>query len=82
MRDYLVYVRDEARTRFDAGLAARDAAFDIALGDYAGWGDAERIAVNVATLYREFAGDPEAGQRRRALRADGRALARAEAVTT
>lgn len=58
VRAYLVYVRDEARKRFDAGLSVRDAAFDIALGDYAAWGDAERIAVNVATLYREFAGDP------------------------
>lgn len=58
VRDYLAYVRAEARRRFDAGLSAREAAFDIALGDYASWGDAERIAVNVATLYREFAGDP------------------------
>lgn len=57
VRGYLVHVRDEARKRFDAGLSARDAAFDVALGDYATWGDAERIAVNVATLYREFAGD-------------------------
>ena len=57
VRAYLVYVRDEARKRFDAGLSARDAAFDIALGDYGAWGDAERIAVNVATLYREFAHD-------------------------
>ena len=57
MRDYLDYIRGEARKRFDAGLSARDAAFDIALGDYASWGDAERIAVNVATLYREFAND-------------------------
>lgn len=58
VRDYLGYVRDEARKRYDAGLSARDAALDIALGDYASWGDAERIAVNVATLYREFSGDP------------------------
>ncbi len=57
VRDYLDYIRREARSRFDAGLSARDAAFDIALGDYASWGDAERIAVNVATLYREFARD-------------------------
>jgi glyoxylase-like metal-dependent hydrolase (beta-lactamase superfamily II) len=57
VRNYLVFIRSEARLRFDAGLSARDAAFDIALGDYASWGDAERIAVNVATLYREFAGD-------------------------
>lgn len=58
VRDYLAYVRAEARRRYDAGLSARDAAFDIALGEYASWGDAERIAVNVATLYREFSGDP------------------------
>jgi cyclase len=57
VRDYLTYIRSDARARFDAGLSARDAAFDITLGDYASWGDAERIAVNVATLYREFAGD-------------------------
>ena len=57
VRAYLVYIRDQARSRFDAGLSARDAALDIALGDFDAWGDAERIAVNVATLYREFAGD-------------------------
>jgi len=54
MRDYLVYVRDEARSRFDAGLSIYDAAMDISLADYDSWGDAERIVVNVATLYREF----------------------------
>lgn len=54
VRDYLAYVRDEARKRFDAGLGAFEAARSIALDDFAGWGDAERIAVNVATLYREF----------------------------
>lgn len=57
VRGYLVYIRDEARKRYDAGLSARDAAHDIALGDYASWGDPERIAVNVETLYREFSGD-------------------------
>ncbi|MGB0621981.1 MAG: MBL fold metallo-hydrolase [Myxococcota bacterium] len=54
VRDYLVYVRDEARKRFDAGLSIRDAAHDIALHDYSAWLDSERIAVNVATLYKEF----------------------------
>ena len=56
MRAYLVYIRDEARKRFDAGLSARDAAFDIALGDFESWGDSERIAINVDSLYREFSG--------------------------
>jgi glyoxylase-like metal-dependent hydrolase (beta-lactamase superfamily II) len=59
VREYLAYVRDEARQRFDAGLSAADAARDIALGDYSSWGDAERIAVNVDTLYREFSGSDE-----------------------
>ncbi len=58
VRDYLVYVRDQARLRFDAGMGAFDAAQDISLTDYDSWGDGERIAVNVATLYKEFSGDP------------------------
>ena len=57
VRDYLAYIRDEARWRFDAGLSAFEAAKDIDLSDYDSWGDGERIVVNVTTLYREFAGD-------------------------
>jgi len=56
MRDYLVYIDAEARKRYDAGMSPRDAAFDIALGDYSAWGDAERIGVNVHTLYRQYSG--------------------------
>jgi glyoxylase-like metal-dependent hydrolase (beta-lactamase superfamily II) len=55
--DYLAYIDTEARKRYDAGLSVREAALDIALGDYANWGDAERIAVNVDSLYREYRGD-------------------------
>ncbi len=55
--DYLAYIDREARKRFDAGLPVREAALDIALGDYSSWGDAERIAVNVDSLYREYRGD-------------------------
>jgi glyoxylase-like metal-dependent hydrolase (beta-lactamase superfamily II) len=54
VRGYLGYIHDEARARYDSGLGALEAARSIALDDFAGWGDAERIAVNVATLYREF----------------------------
>lgn len=57
VRDYLTYITGEARARYDAGLSAEDAAFDIGLGRYDGWRDAERLAVNVDTLYRQFAGD-------------------------
>ncbi len=57
VRDYLAFVRDAARERFDAGLSPREAALEIhhgQLGEYADWLDSERIVVNVATLYREF----------------------------
>lgn len=54
VRDYLTYVRDEARARYDAGMPIYEAALDISLADYDSWGDAERIVINVASLYREF----------------------------
>lgn len=55
--DYLAYIDREARKRFEAGLPVREAALDIALGDFSSWGDGERIAVNVDSLYREYRGD-------------------------
>jgi len=57
VREYLEYVAAEARARYDAGMDAVEAARDIALSDYDSWIDAERIVVNVTTLYREFSGD-------------------------
>ncbi len=56
VKAYLTYIEGEARARFDAGLSVREAALDIALGDFDRWIDAERIAINVDTLYREFSG--------------------------
>jgi glyoxylase-like metal-dependent hydrolase (beta-lactamase superfamily II) len=56
VKGYLEYIEKEARRRYDSGMSAADAARDIALADWADWGDGERIVVNVATLYREFAG--------------------------
>jgi cyclase len=57
IKGYFEYLGEEARHRYDTGLTAQEAALDIPLGPYAVWGDAERIVVNVATLYREFAED-------------------------
>ena len=57
VRDYLDYITHEARKRYDAGLSAAEAAFDIGLGRFDAWSDAERLAVNVDTLYRQFADD-------------------------
>jgi cyclase len=53
-KNYLEYVRDEARKRYDAGLSYFDAATEIALDPYVDWLDPERIVINVASLYREF----------------------------
>ena len=60
VQSYLRFIDAETRKRFDAGLSSRDAAHDIVLGDYSSWVDAERIAVNVDTLYREYRGDTSA----------------------
>jgi glyoxylase-like metal-dependent hydrolase (beta-lactamase superfamily II) len=57
VREYLAFVRDEARSRFETGMSAFEAAKDIELGPFAGWLDSERIAVNVNSLYREFNND-------------------------
>ncbi len=59
MKEYFVYLRDETRKRFDAGLSSFEAARDISFDDYDTWGDAERVAVNTASLYREFRGEDE-----------------------
>lgn len=57
---YLRYIDQQARQRFDSGMTAEDAALDIALGEYRNWLDAERIAVNVDSLFREYRGDAAA----------------------
>jgi glyoxylase-like metal-dependent hydrolase (beta-lactamase superfamily II) len=57
VKDYLAYISAEARRHFDAGLSAMEAARAISLDAYASWTDAERMVVNVDTLYREFSND-------------------------
>ena len=57
IKDYWEYVTGETRKKFDAGMPPLEAALDINLGEFAGWGDPERIAINVDALYREFSGD-------------------------
>ena len=54
IREYLVYVRDQATERFDGGMDAWDAARDIALNGFGQWGEFGRIAVNVDTVYRSL----------------------------
>jgi cyclase len=62
VKGYLEDVSREARKRFDSGMSSFDAAKDISRSNfpksnYSSWTDQERIAVTVATLYREYAGD-------------------------
>lgn len=57
LKEYFELLTGEARTRYEAGMSPLDAARDIDLGPYAGWGEAERVVANVHALYRDF-GDP------------------------
>ncbi|HZS77156.1 MAG TPA: MBL fold metallo-hydrolase [Ktedonobacteraceae bacterium] len=57
VKGYLEYIYDEARKRYEAGMPAAEAARDIPLDKYATWTDGERIAVNVASIYRELSGE-------------------------
>ena len=58
LKAYLAYVRNEARSGFDAGLSALEAAKKIDLGPYADWTEPERILFSVERAYREFRGEP------------------------
>jgi cyclase len=57
VKGYLEYIYQEARKRYDAGMPDQEAARDINMDRYATWTDGERLAVNVASIYREFKGD-------------------------
>ena len=54
--EYLRFVELEAISRFTVGMGPEEAARDIGLGRFATWRDAERIAVNVDTVWREWSG--------------------------
>ena len=64
LRRYLVYVREEARQRFDAGMDEAQAADDIDLSAFSDWGETERIVANVIAAYRAF--DPSRPRKTRA----------------
>ena len=62
VKAYWEYVNAQARTRYDAGMSARDAAYDIVLdADFAtqpfsGWNSPERMMTNVHMLFRYWRG--------------------------
>jgi glyoxylase-like metal-dependent hydrolase (beta-lactamase superfamily II) len=58
MREYLAYVRGEARAHHDAGRTVLEAAERIELGPYTGWTEPERLVFQVDRAYRELDGLP------------------------
>jgi len=59
-RDYLGFVRSEAKKRFDKGMTVDEAAKDIKLGQFRQWPNHERILLNMERLWREFRGEDPA----------------------
>jgi len=57
VKGYLEYIYQEAEKRYEIGMSAQEAAKDIDLDRYETWTDGERIAVNVASIFRELKGD-------------------------
>lgn len=57
IHEYFSYVKGEASARHAAGMDSVEAAFDIDLGGFEDWPDAERIVVTVDTVYRDC--DPD-----------------------
>jgi glyoxylase-like metal-dependent hydrolase (beta-lactamase superfamily II) len=57
VKGYFEHLTVEARRGYDAGLAPLEAARAVNLGPYRNWTEAERIAVNVNALYRDFGAD-------------------------
>jgi glyoxylase-like metal-dependent hydrolase (beta-lactamase superfamily II) len=58
MVDYFARLTQEARRGYDAGAGAQETARQIAPDFANGRAGVERLAVNVAALYREFSGSP------------------------
>ncbi|MBM7518584.1 MBL fold metallo-hydrolase [Nocardioides nitrophenolicus] len=54
VRDYLVFVEDEATRRYEAGMSPEDAMRDIALGRFDALDEKGRIAQNVLAVYYEL----------------------------
>jgi cyclase len=54
VKRYFEHVLPEARMRWEGGMNAVDAAFDIELGEFAALSDSERIVVTVDTIYSDL----------------------------
>ena len=59
-RGYFEWLVAEGTPRLADGMAPLDAARDLAGGPYAGWGEGERLVVNLTALARDLGYDPAA----------------------
>jgi cyclase len=59
-RGYLRWLVDEGTPRLTGGMSPMDAAKDMAGGPYAGWGEGERLVVNLTAVARDLGLDPKA----------------------
>ncbi|MEA2315189.1 MAG: cyclase [Solirubrobacteraceae bacterium] len=58
LKAYFEYLYQEARARRAQGMGALEAARSMSLDRWADWHDAERVVVNIESIYREDAGEP------------------------
>jgi cyclase len=54
LKGYLEYLTREARIRHEGGMSPLEAARDIDMSAYAGWGESERVVANIHALYKDF----------------------------
>jgi glyoxylase-like metal-dependent hydrolase (beta-lactamase superfamily II) len=59
LKGYFEYLYEHARACHGAGMSSLEAARSISLDRWADWGERERLAVNLATIYSEISGEVE-----------------------
>lgn len=59
LADYFVALSAEVEKRFEAGMGPIEASRDLGLEGFDEWGDPERLAVNVDSIFRELKGEAE-----------------------
>ncbi|MET0903800.1 MAG: MBL fold metallo-hydrolase [Acidimicrobiales bacterium] len=57
-RGYLQWLVAEGTPRLSSGMTPLDAARDLAAGPYSGWGERERLVVNLTALARDLGMEP------------------------
>lgn len=61
MQEYLAFMVEETRKRYEEGMTAEQAAASIDIGDWARWPESERKEMNIAGMYQQW--DAEAAAR-------------------